>query len=114
MVKRNIDLPVAIVRSVALLHLGAQHADDGEEHAVEADGFAHRPAAGEELGLGLGADDADMGALLLLCAVEEAACVGVELPDVLEDAAHAVHGPGVGVQIVLHGDVFVDLRARCE
>ena len=49
------------------------------DHAVEADVFAQRPAAGEELGLGLRADDADVGALLVLGAVEEAALIDVQL-----------------------------------
>ena len=48
----------------------------GEEYAVEADGFAHCPPAGEELGLGFGADHADVGALLVVRTVEEAALIG--------------------------------------
>ena len=108
----HVDLAVAVVL-FALLHLGREHADDGEQHAVQANGLAHRPCAGEELGLGLRPDDADVGALLVFGAVEEAALVGVELPDVLKDRPDAVHGPGVGVQIVLHRHVFLHLSARC-
>ncbi len=79
----DVDLPVAIAL-FALLHLGSEDADDGKQHTVEADGLADRPGAGEELGLGLGADDANVSALLFFFAVEEAAGVGVELPDVLK------------------------------
>jgi hypothetical protein len=67
----DIDLAVDVV--IGLLHLGEEDADDGERLAVEADVFAERPAAGEELGLGLRTDDADVGALLVLRAIEEAA-----------------------------------------
>jgi hypothetical protein len=55
---------------VVLLHLGYQHADDGEDDAVEADGLADRPAAAEELGFGFRGDDANVGALLVFRAVE--------------------------------------------
>ncbi len=49
-----------------------------------------------------------MGALLLLLPVEKAPLVGIQLPDILKDAAHPVYRPGVGVQVVLHDHVFVD------
>ena len=97
----------------ALLHFGREDADDGEEYAVEANALAHRPCAGEELGLRFRTDHADMGALLVFGAVEEAALVDIQLPDVLKDRPNAVDRPGVGVQIVLHGHVFLHLLARC-
>ena len=105
-IEGDVDLAVYVV--FTLLHLGEEHADDGEGLSVEADVFAQRPAAGEEPGLGLGADDADMGALIVLSAVEEAPLIDVELEDVLIDGADSVDGPGEGVQVVLHGDVLVD------
>ena len=48
-----------------------------------------------------------MGALLVLGAVEEAALIGNELDDVGVGGARADHGPGVGVQIVLHRCVLI-------
>ena len=86
--------------------LGREDADDGEEDAVDADGFSEGVAAGEELGFGIAADDADVGALLLFLPVEESAFVGVEGEDVQAFGAHAVDGPGVGVEVVLDGGVL--------
>ena len=76
--------------------------------AVEANGLTDGPGAGEELGLGFRAEDADVGALIVFRAVEEAALVGVELDDVGIGGARADDGPGVGVKVVLHGDIIVD------
>ena len=73
----------AIDVAFTFLHLGLQNSDNGEENAIEADGFADRPLAGEELGLGLGGNDTDVGALLILGAVEEAPLIDIELDDVL-------------------------------
>ena len=88
-------------------HLGLEDADDGEHDAVEANGLTDGPAAGEELGLGFGAEDADVGALLVLGAIEEATLIGVELDDVGIGGARADHGPGVGVKIVLYRYILI-------
>ena len=75
-VEGDIDIPVAVV-VVALLHLGFHHADHGEGFAIQADRLAQSPAAGEELDFVFRSDDADVGALLVLGAIEEAALVKV-------------------------------------
>src|ERR1039458_3980 len=106
-VEGNIYLAIAVV--VALLHLGAQHANHGKDNAIEANSLADGPAAGEQLCLGLRPDYADVGPLLILGAIEEAALVGIQLEDVLKDGANAVYGPGVSMQIVLHGRVLPHL-----
>ena len=95
-VEGHVDLPVAVV-VVAFLHLGTEHADNGEHHTVEADRLSQSPAAGVELGLGLRADDADVGALQVFGAIEKTARIGVQLPDILKNRANAIYGPGVGV-----------------
>ena len=51
-----------------------------------------------------------MRPLLFLLPVEEAPCVRIEFPDVLKHRHHAINRPRVGVQIVLHRDVFVHSR----
>ena len=48
-----------------------------------------------------------MGALLILFAVEEAALVGSQLDDVGIGGAGTDDGPGIGVQIVLHGGALI-------
>src|ERR1017187_10077028 len=103
----SIDLVVDVV--IGLLHLGVEDADNGEGLAVEADVFAQRPTPGEELGLGLRTDDADMGALLVLRAIEDATLAGRELHDVLVGGEDSVHAPGVGMQVILHGDILGDV-----
>ena len=87
-------------------HFGAQDADDGEHDAVETDALADGIAAGEELGFGIGADDADVGALLLFEAVEEPAFVDFESEDVEAFGAYAVYLPTVGMKVVLDGCVL--------
>ena len=107
-VEGHVDLAIDVV-IVALLHLGVKDADDGEEYSVETDGFAQRPSAREELGLGLRCDNADVGALLVLGTVEEATLIGIHLQNVLIGRADAVYRPGVAVQVVLYRHVF-----RCK
>ena len=59
------DVDDAVDVVVALLHLGAEDADDFEAESVDANGLAQGTAAGEEFFLGFGADDGDAGALPL-------------------------------------------------
>ena len=107
-VEGHVDGAVAVV--VARLHLGGEYADDGEEDAVEADGLAQRIAAAEELRFGFRPDDANVGSLLVFGAVEEAALIQVQLPDVLKLGADSDNAPRVSMQIVLHGDLLIDFR----
>ena len=65
-------------------------------------------AAGEELGLGFGADDGYVGALLHVGGGEGATLVDGHVLDGHEFGGDAVDLPGVGVEIVLDGDVFPD------
>ncbi len=102
----DIDLAVDVV--IGLLHFGEEDADDGERLPIEADTLTEGPFAGEELGLCLRTDDADMGALLVFGAIEEAALIDVEFEDVLVPGAHAVHAPGVDMQVILHRDILGD------
>ena len=59
------------------------------------------PDAGVELGFGFRAEDADVSALVVFSAIEEAALIGSELDDVGVGRAGADDGPGVGMEIVL-------------
>ena len=79
--------------------------------ALDANGLTHGPDAGEELGFGIGAEDADVRALVVFGAVEEAALIGSELDDVGVGGARADDGPGVGMEIVLDG-LILKLHGR--
>ena len=106
----HVDLPVAVILLSALLHLGREHADDRKQHAIQPDRLTHGPRAGKELGLGLRTDHANMRALLILGSVKETPIVRIEFPDVLKHRPDAIHRPRVGVEIVLHRHVFLNLR----
>ena len=102
------DVDDAVEVVVALLHLGLEDADDLEADAVDADGLAEREDAGEELGLGFGADDGDVGARLDVRGRDDAALGDVHVLNRLELGLDAVDLPGVGVEFVLDGDVLPD------
>ena len=93
----------------ALLHLRTQHTDHREHHAIEANRLADGPGAGEQLGLRLGADHANMGALLVLGSVEKPALIHSQRPDLTEVGADSIHRPHVRVQFVLHRDILIHL-----
>lgn len=107
--EREVDDAVIVV--VALLHLGFEDADDLEADPTDADGLTERIGTGEELLLGLGADDRDMGASLKIGGGEPSALRDVHVHDAHKFRAGAVGLPGVAVEIVLYGDVLVHHRS---
>src|ERR1700733_3075703 len=109
----DVDLPVAVALC-PFLHFGGEDTDDGEQHSVEPDALAHSPCAGKQLCLCLRTNYANVRALLIFSAVEEAALLDIELPDVLKNRAHAIHGPGVGVEIVLDRHVLLNCRGDVD
>ncbi len=101
----EIDDAVEVV--VALLHLGLEDADDLKADAADADGLPEGVGAGEELLLGFGADDGDVGAPLEIVGGEPAALRYVHVHDADEFGPDTVGLPGVAVEVVLDGDVLV-------
>ena len=62
---------------IALLHFGAQHADDFEAEAVDADAFTQRVASGEQFLFRFGADHRYPRVLHLVFRVVEAALLPI-------------------------------------
>jgi hypothetical protein len=104
-IERHVDDSVDVV-VIALFHFGVEHADNGKKDAIQANGFAQRPAARKQLGLGFGGDDADVGALLFFGPTEKAALIGLQLQNFLIGGADPIDLPCIGVQIVLHRHFF--------
>src|SRR6267154_1082801 len=96
----HIDDAVNVV--IARLHLGAEDADDFKADAIKANMLAESVATGEKLFFGLGANDSDTSALVLIFGIEKASLVKGKSADGESIRVFPVDTHSEGASVVLN------------